>query len=201
MVVALSWKEKGRQAMSDKIIYTKPSQFGGWMLFVPKWATQLAPANWEDAPDGQEVHVTRAQRGTYWRKTADPIEGFDLDTVGDDDPCITMDTVPRGLYRVTGRSTMVPVRLAAHRVVMRVSVNRDGMREVPIGDAPLELTGRIEPMGLGSMSYWLMGAAAAAGQSGVPYQRREFRRVEYGDYAVVWRRGGLSPAWLKITEH
>ena len=187
--------------MSDKIIYVRASRFGGRVMFVPQWAPQLAPASWEDAPDGRAVHVARAKRGTFWDSPDEIIEGFDLDLVTNHDAYITMDMddATNGLYRVTGRDTMVPVRLAAHRVVLRVRVDKDGMREVPVGDAPLELTGRIEPMALGAMSQWLMGAATAAGQSGVPYQRREFRRIEYGDYAVVWRRGGLSPVWLKIA--
>lgn len=189
--------------MSDKIIHVRASRFGGRVLFVPHWAPQLAPASWEDAPGGRAVRVARAKRGTFWDSLDEIIEGFDLSLVTEDDPHITMDMddAPNGLYRVTGRGTMVPVRLAAHRVVMRVRVDKDGMREVPIGDAPLELTGRIEPMAMGAMSHWLMGAATAAGQSGVPYQRREFRRVEYGDYAVVWRSVGMSPVWLKIAEH
>ena len=189
--------------MSDKISHVRASRVGGRVMFVPQWAPQLAPASWEDAPDGKAVRVARAKRGAFWDSPDEIIEGFDLGLVTKDDPHITMDMddAPNGLYRVTGRGTMVPVRLAAHRVVLRVRVDKDGMREVPIGGEPLELTGRIEPMALGAMSQWLMGAATAAGQSGVPYQRREFRRIEYGDYAVVWRRDGLSPVWLKVAGH
>lgn len=190
--------------MSDKIIYVGNDPFGGRSLSVPSWVSELGDAHWEDAPNAQTVYVHHAERTTGWDTPGGPIEGLDLREFHTDD---TMDhwvradiDAPVGLYRVTGRNTMVPVRLSPRGVVMRVRITAEGIQRLDKGTDAFELTGSWAP-GIGrDLSQWLMGAATVAGRMGVPYNDALVLSVPSGGYVVLYHRDSLAPIWLELSE-
>jgi hypothetical protein len=189
-----------------KIIHVGSDPFGGRSLSTPEWAPGLI-ARWEDAENGQTVYVSHAQRTTGWHTQGGPIEGFDLRTLNTDD---TWDywvragfDAPVGLYRATGRDTMVPVRLSPRSVVMRVRVTAEGIQRMDMDKdgRPFELTGsRVAGIGR-DHSQWLMGAATVAGSMGGPYNDALVEHLSQGDYVVLYRLDDLVPVWLELARH
>ena len=188
------------------IIRVGSDPFGGRSLSTPKWAPGLI-GHWEDAPNAQTVYVRHAERTTGWDTPGGPSEGFDLRVLDTDD---TQDYCVRagidahvGLYRATGRDTMVPVRLSPRSVVMRVRVTAEGIQRMDMdkGGRPFELTGS-RVVGIGrDHSQWLMGAATAAGSMGRPYNGPLVEYLGQGDYAVLYRLDTLVPVWLELARH
>ena len=186
------------------IIYVGSDPFGGRSLSTPQWAPGLI-AHWEDAPNAQTVYVHRVERTTGWETPGGPIEGFDLRTLDTDD---TQDywvradiDAPVGLYRATGRDTIVAVRLSPYGVVMRARVTAEGIQRMDMdkGGVPFELTGsRITGIGR-DHSQWLMGAATVAGRVGTPYNDGLVEHLSPGDYVVLYRSDTLVPVWLELA--
>ena len=186
------------------IIRVGSDPFGGRSLSTPEWAPGLI-ARWEDAPGAQTVYVRHGECTTGCDTPGGPIEGFDLRTLDTDD---TQDywvraavNAPIGLYRATGRSTMVPVRLSPCTVVMRVRVTAEGIKRMDMdkGDSPFELTGsRLAGIGR-DHSQWLMGAATAAGELGQPYNGPLVEYLGQEDYVVLYRLDDLVPVWLELA--
>lgn len=107
---------------------------------------------------------------------------------------------PVGLYRVTGRNTMVPVRLSPRGVVMRVRITAEGIQRLDKGTDAFELTGSWAP-GIGrDLSQWLMGAATVAGRMGRPYNDALVLSLPSGGYVVLYHRDSLAPIWLELSE-
>lgn len=185
------------------IIRVGSDPFGGRSLSTPEWAPGLI-ARWEDAPGAQTVYVRHAERTTGWDTPGGPIGGFDLRTLDTDD---TQDYWVRagidaliGLYRATGRDTMVPVRLSPRSVVMRVRVTAEGIQRMDMDKdgAPFKLTGtRVDGIGR-DHSQWLMGAATAAGSVDRPYNGPLVEHLGQGDYVVLYRLDDLVPVWLEL---
>lgn len=188
------------------IIRVGSEPFGGKSMSTPEWAPRLI-AHWEDAPNARTVYVHHAERTTGQDAPGGPIEGFDLRALRTDG---TQDywaragiDAPVGLYRATGRCTMVPVRLSPYGVVMRVRVTAEGIQRVDMDKdgAPFELTGsRITGIGR-DHSQWLMGAATVAGSMGGSYNGPLVEYLSTGDYVVLYRLDDLVPVWLEMARH
>lgn len=186
------------------IIRVGSDPFGGRSLSTLSWVGGLI-ARWEDAPGAQTVYVSHAERTTGWDTPGGPIEGFDLRTLDTDD---TQDywvragiDAPVGLYRATGRGTMVPVRLSPRSVVMRVCVTAEGIQRMDVDKdgASFELTGsRFAGIGR-DHSHWLMGAATVAGSMGRVYNDALVEHLSPGDYVVLYRLDSLVPVWLELA--
>lgn len=188
------------------IIHVGSDPFGGRSLSTAQWAPGLI-AHWEDAPNAQTVYVSHAERTTGWDTPGGPIEGFDLRTLDTDDTqgywVRAGIDAPVGLYRATGRDTMVPVRLSPRSVVMRVRVTAEGIQRMGMDKdgAPFELTGsRVAGIGR-DHSQWLMGAATVAGSTGRPYNDALVEHLGQGDYVVLYRLDSLVPVWLELARH
>lgn len=186
------------------IIHVGSDPFGGRSLSTPEWAPGLIGL-WEDAPNGQTVYVRHAERTTGWETRGGPIEGFDLRTLSTDDTWdywVRADIdAPVGLYRATGRDTMVPVRLSPRSVIMRARVTAEGIQRMDMDKdgAPFELTGsRVAAIGR-DRSQWLMGAATAAGSMGKPYNGPLVEYLSTGDYVVLYHRDSPVPVWLELA--
>lgn len=190
--------------MSDRIIYVGNNPFGGRSLSTPSWVSELGEAHWEDSPNAQSVYVHHAERTTGWDTPGGPIEGFDLRELRTDD---TMDhwvradiNAPVGLYRVTGRDTMVPVRLSPRGVVMRVRITAEGIQRLDKGTGAFELTGSRLPGPGRDLSQWLMGAATVAGRMGRPYNDALVLSLPSGGYVLLYHRDSLALIWLELSE-
>lgn len=188
--------------MSETLLSVGHGPFGALSLSTLPWMPQLAGAHWVNAPGAETIHWPRSYQLIGWDGPHEEHEALDLREVASGrvkTGVFAHVDAAVGVYRATGARTLKRAALSPSAgVISRVRVADGGVIGMDTGSEPMPLTGLWARLMEGGRSDWLLGAAAAARQSGHPYRDRNTPGMETGEYVAVKRKNGLSPVWLMI---